>query len=84
MRGFATGAPPPPTPRSVSKTLGYAPIALKLWAQYTHTMTGTGASMATDIFQFWSGIRLKGGAHPADYEVLKRVQHNFDLRCLGH
>ena len=38
--------------------------------------------MATDIFQFWSGIRLKGGAHPADYEVLKRVQHNFDLRCL--
>ncbi len=45
-------------------------------------MTGTGASMATDIFQFWSGIRLKGGAHPADCEVLRRVDHNFDLRCL--
>ena len=38
--------------------------------------------MATDIFEFWSGIRLRGGAHPADYEVLRRVRHNFDLRCL--
>lgn len=38
--------------------------------------------MATDIFQFWSGIRLKDGAHPADHEVLSRVEHNFDLRCL--
>jgi len=38
--------------------------------------------MATDIFRFWSGIRLTGGAHPADHEVLSRVQHNFDLRCL--
>ncbi len=38
--------------------------------------------MATDIFEFWSGVRLRGGAHPADREVLSRVQHNFDLRCL--
>ena len=38
--------------------------------------------MATDIFRFWSKIRLKGGAHPADHEVLSRVKHNFDLRCM--
>lgn len=38
--------------------------------------------MAINIFRFWSGIRLKGGAHPADYDVLSRVRHNFDLRCL--
>src|SRR5919106_6532092 len=38
--------------------------------------------MPTDIFGFWTGIRLKCGAHPADYEVLSRVRHNFDLSCL--
>jgi hypothetical protein len=38
--------------------------------------------MATDIFGFWSGVRLKSGAHPADYDVLSRVRHGLDLRCL--
>ena len=38
--------------------------------------------MTTNIFRFWTDIKLKGGAHPADYEVLSRVRHNFDLNCL--
>ena len=38
--------------------------------------------MAIDLFKFWSGIRLRSGAHPADYDVLTRVRHEFDLRCL--
>lgn len=38
--------------------------------------------MATDIFEFWSGINPKGGMHPADRDVLSRVDHSFDLRCL--
>jgi hypothetical protein len=38
--------------------------------------------MATDIFEFWSGIRLRGGVHPADDDVLKRVRHHFDLNCI--
>lgn len=37
--------------------------------------------MATDIFKFWD-IPVKAGPHPADREVLKRVEHNFDLKCL--
>ncbi len=37
--------------------------------------------MATDIFKFWE-IPVKAGPHPADREVLKRVEHNFDLKCL--
>jgi hypothetical protein len=38
--------------------------------------------MPADIFRFWSGIRLRRGAHPADFDVLSRVRHNFDLNCL--
>ncbi len=38
--------------------------------------------MPADIFRFWSGIRLRSGAHPADFDVLSRVRHNFDLNCL--
>lgn len=37
--------------------------------------------MATDIFKFWD-IPVKPGPHPADREVLKRVEHHFDLGCL--
>lgn len=37
--------------------------------------------MATDIFKFWD-LPVKAGPHPADREVLKRVEHNFDLKCL--
>ena len=40
------------------------------------------ANMSIDIFEFWSGVHLRKGAHPADYHVLSRVKHNFDLRCL--
>lgn len=38
--------------------------------------------MTTNIFRFWTDIKLKDGAHPADYEVLSRVRHHFDLNCL--
>lgn len=38
--------------------------------------------MATDIFDFWHGIRVKVGPHPADRRVLKRVDHGFDMKRL--
>jgi hypothetical protein len=36
----------------------------------------------SDIFEFWSRMGLGERVHPADREVLDRVQHGFDLRCL--
>lgn len=38
--------------------------------------------MPTNIFKFWSGIRLRKGAHPADTPIFSRVKHHFDLDCL--
>jgi hypothetical protein len=38
--------------------------------------------MTTDIFDFWDNVRVRDGKHPADYEVLSRVRHNFCLRAL--
>ncbi len=38
--------------------------------------------MTTDIFKFWSGIRLRKGAHPEDFDVFSRSRHGFDLDCL--
>jgi hypothetical protein len=38
--------------------------------------------MTTDIFDFWDNVRVRDGKHPADYEILSRVRHSFDLICL--
>lgn len=39
-----------------------------------------------DIFKFWERMELKKRrrtyVHPADAEILKSVNHDFDLRCL--
>ena len=39
------------------------------------------ATMTTDIFKFWD-VPVRPGPHPADREVLERVDHGFDLTCL--
>src|SRR5262245_27607344 len=36
----------------------------------------------TDIFHFWAKVRSTDRVHPADRDVLTRVKHGFDLRCL--
>lgn len=38
--------------------------------------------MSTDIFDFWSHVKREDRVHPADRDVLDRVEHGFDLRCL--
>ena len=38
--------------------------------------------MESDIFKFWARINKADKIHPDDKEVLERVQHGFDLRCL--
>jgi hypothetical protein len=38
--------------------------------------------MTVDIFKFWSEIERDEHVHPRDRDVLSRVDHNFDLRCL--
>jgi hypothetical protein len=35
-----------------------------------------------EIFEFWSKIGPQDRVHPADADVLSRVKHRFDLRCL--
>ena len=35
-----------------------------------------------DIFDFWGGLPGTTHEHPADKEVLSRLTHSFDLRCL--
>ena len=35
-----------------------------------------------DLFRFWSQVGRGEKVHPADREVLRRVKHGFDLRCL--
>lgn len=36
----------------------------------------------TDIFRFWAQVGPTDHVHPADCEVLSRVNHHFDLKCL--
>jgi hypothetical protein len=36
----------------------------------------------TDIFRFWAKVRPTDYVHPADRDVLSRVSHHFDLKCL--
>jgi hypothetical protein len=36
----------------------------------------------TDIFRFWAKVRPTDYMHPADRDVLSRVRHQFDLKCL--
>jgi len=36
----------------------------------------------TDIFRFWACVGPKDLMHPADRDVLSRVEHDFDLKCL--
>jgi hypothetical protein len=38
--------------------------------------------MTQDIFEFWSEIGPSEKIHPRDRDVLGRVTHSFDLRCL--
>ncbi len=38
--------------------------------------------MTTDLFSFWEQIDPVDTIHPADRDVLSRVEHSFDLRCL--
>jgi hypothetical protein len=36
----------------------------------------------TDIFRFWACVGPTDRVHPSDRDVLSRVNHDFDLRCL--
>jgi hypothetical protein len=38
--------------------------------------------MVADIFEFWSVVGSTDRVHPADREILSRIRHDFDLRCL--
>lgn len=38
--------------------------------------------MSIDIFDFWEEISRDEHVHPRDREVLSRVDHKFDLKCL--
>ncbi len=38
--------------------------------------------MAYDIFKFWAELAPNDKVHPRDRDVLDRVNHGFDLRCL--
>ena len=38
--------------------------------------------MKPDIFEFWAQIKPSEHVHPADYAVMRRVGHGFDLDCL--
>jgi hypothetical protein len=36
----------------------------------------------TDVFRFWKAVGPMDRMHPADRDVLSRVKHGFDLKCL--
>lgn len=38
--------------------------------------------MTVDIFKFWAQVRRNETIHPADREVLARIEHGFDTKCL--
>ncbi len=38
--------------------------------------------MATDILEFWARAAPTDHVHPEDRDLLSRVDHGFDLRCL--
>jgi hypothetical protein len=38
--------------------------------------------MARDIFDYWACVAPAANIHPDDREMLSRVDHGFDLRCL--
>jgi hypothetical protein len=38
--------------------------------------------MSMDIFDFWARVEPADHVHPEDRDMLSRVDHGFDLRCL--
>lgn len=38
--------------------------------------------MSVDLFDFWDRAAPADHVHPADHDLLSRVGHDFDLRCL--
>lgn len=38
--------------------------------------------MTSDIFKYWSVVGPSDRVHPRDRDVLHRIDHGFDLRCL--
>lgn len=38
--------------------------------------------MAIDLFDFWAAVGPSDHVHPADRDILDRVEHGFNLNCL--
>lgn len=53
------------------------------FANQSARATGKGSDcMAQDIFDFWARVAPGDHVHPDDRDMLSRIDHGFDLRCL--